>query len=149
MKIRHLSLALVLSTIAALMIAGCVGRCKDCGKTVKVTTLDGVLFDFNRALIKPAGKKVLDGDVALIKQSKSLDISIEGHCDIVGSDSYNQQLSEKRARVVYDYFLKNGIEANRMRTVGFGRTKPIVPNDSAANRARNRRVEIHMIKARP
>ncbi|MFA4973193.1 MAG: OmpA family protein [bacterium] len=149
MRIRHLSQTLTLAAIAVIVIAGCSARCKDCGKTVKVTTLDGVLFDFNKALIKPEGKKVLDQDVALIKQSKSLDISIEGHCDIVGSDSYNQQLSEKRARVVYDYFLKNGIDAKRMRTVGYGRTKPIVPNDSAANRAKNRRVEIHIIKARP
>jgi len=149
MRIRHLSLALILSAIAALLIAGCVARCKDCGKTVKVDTLTGVHFDFNRAILKPEGRKMLDEDIVMLKKNKSLDISIEGHCDIVGSDSYNQQLSERRARVVYDYFLKNGIDANRMRTVGYGRTKPVVPNDSDANRAKNRRVEIHIIKARP
>ena len=92
---------------------------------------------------------MLDEDVALLEKNKSLDISIEGHCDIVGSDSYNNRLSEKRAKAVYSYFLGQGIPTERMRTVGYGRTKPLVPNDTPANRARNRRVEIHVIKARP
>ena len=148
MKVRHPATLLALAVIAIALLAGCAARCRDCGKTVRIDTLEGIHFDFNRAAIKSAGKKVLGEDIALLKQNKSLDVSIEGHCDIVGTDIYNQQLSERRARVVYNYFLKKGIPAGRMRTVGYGRTKPIVPNDSSANRARNRRVEIHMIKAR-
>ncbi|MBN1282652.1 MAG: OmpA family protein [Proteobacteria bacterium] len=149
MSKRLMCSALVLAALAAIAAAGCAARCKDCGKTVKVTTLGSVHFDFDRAALKPEGKRVLDEDIKLAKQNRSLDLSIEGHCDIVGSDLYNQQLSERRARAVYDYLLKNGIDAGRMRTVGYGRTKPLLPNDSPANRAKNRRVEIHIIKARP
>jgi len=149
MKVRHPISLVALAVVAAALLSGCAARCRDCGKTVRIDTLEGIHFDFNRAVIKRAGKKILDEDVTLLKQDKSLDISIEGHCDIVGTDIYNQQLSERRARVVYNYFLKKGIPAGHMRTVGYGRTKPIIPNDSATNRAKNRRVEIHVIKARP
>jgi OmpA-OmpF porin, OOP family len=149
MKKRLVIWMLAIVAIAALpAVVGCSKRCENCGKTVKVDTLTGIHFDFNKAIIKPEGKKVLDVDIDLIKKDKTLDISIEGHCDIVGSDEYNQQLSERRAKVVYDYFAANGIPTERMRTVGFGRKKPIVPNDSEANRAKNRRVEIRIIKAR-
>jgi OOP family OmpA-OmpF porin len=150
MKIRNLLIAIVMFAIVLPYAAGCTGvRCKDCGKTVKIDRLEGVHFDFDKYTIKPAGKAMLDEDVALLKKNKSLDISIEGHCDIVGSDSYNNKLSEKRAKAVYSYFLGQGIPTDRMRTVGYGRTKPLVPNDTPANRAKNRRVEIHVIKARP
>ena len=149
MKVRHLISSLALTLVAASLVAGCAGRCADCGKTIRIDRLEGVHFDFNRAAIKKAGKKILDEDVALLKSNKSLDISIEGHCDKVGTDIYNQQLSERRARVVYNYFLKKGVSADRMRTVGYGRSNPIAPNDTPVNRAKNRRVEIHIIKARP
>jgi len=150
MKRRNLVIALIMFTIVLPYAAGCTGaRCADCGKTVKIDTLEGVHFDFDKYTIKPAGKTMLNQDVALLEKNKSLDISIEGHCDIVGSDSYNNSLSEKRAKAVYSYFLSQGIPSDRMRTIGYGRSRPIVPNDTPANRAKNRRVEIHVIKARP
>ena len=150
-RLRFIPAVLVIAVVATLALfgQGCTGaRCANCGKTVKTIVLNGVNFDFNKYEIRPEGKALLDKDLTNLKQDKSLDISIEGHCDIVGNDEYNQKLSERRARVVYDYFLANGIEAARMRTVGYGRTKPIVPNDTAENRAKNRRVEINIIKAR-
>jgi len=150
MRIHNIIIAVVALAIALPLASGCTGaRCKDCGKTIKIDRLEGVHFDFDRYVIKPAGRTVLDEDVALLKRDKSLDISIEGHCDIVGSDSYNQKLSQKRADAVYEYFLRNGVSSDRMRTVAYGRTRPLVPNDTPVNRAKNRRVEIHVIKARP
>ncbi len=150
MRIHNIIIAVVALAVALPLASGCTGaRCKDCGKTIRIDRLEGVHFDFDRYVIKPAGKTVLDADVALLKKDKSLDISIEGHCDIVGSDSYNQKLSQKRADAVYEYFLRNGIPSDRMRTVAYGRTRPLLPNDTPANRAKNRRVEIHVIKARP
>jgi OOP family OmpA-OmpF porin len=150
MKIRNIVIAIVMFAIVLPFASSCTGaRCAECGKTVRIDRLEGVHFDFDKYRIKPAGEKVLNEDVALMNRDPSLDISIEGHCDIVGGDAYNQRLSEKRADAVYQYFLKNGVSAQRMRTVGYGRTKPLVPNDTPANRARNRRVEIHVIKARP
>lgn len=149
MRIHNIVIAFVLFALLAPFSVSCTGaRCADCGKTIKIDRLEGVHFDFDKYVIKKAGKKILDEDVALLDQNKTLDISIEGHCDIVGSDAYNQRLSERRAATVYDYFLKKGVSAKRMRTIGYGRTKPLVPNDTPANRAKNRRVEIHIIKAR-
>lgn len=150
MRLKNAIIVIVMFALVLPLVSGCTGaRCKDCGKTIKIDTLEGVHFDFDKYTIKPAGKTMLDEDVALLKRDKSLDISIEGHCDIVGGDAYNNTLSGKRAKAVYDYFLREGIPADRMRTISYGRSRPLVPNDSAANRARNRRVEIHVIKARP
>ncbi|MFH0799058.1 MAG: OmpA family protein [Pseudomonadota bacterium] len=149
MKNRSI-LALLATAVFAIPLAmGCAARCVDCGKVIKVTVLDGVNFDFNKSVIKPEGKVLLDKDVDLLKRDKTLDISVEGHCDIIGSDDYNQKLSDKRAQVVYDYFALKGIETRRMHTVGWGRKRPLVPNTTAANRAKNRRVEVNVIKARP
>lgn len=142
-------LAIALFALALPLVSGCSGaRCENCGKTIKIDRLEGVHFDFDKFAIKPAGKTILDEDVALLKKDKTLDISIQGYCDIVGSDAYNKILSEKRARAVYDYFLSQGIAADRMRTVGYGRSNPIASNKTPAGRAKNRRVEIHIIKAR-
>lgn len=149
MKARFLYVVLLIAALSLIFAFGCAARCANCGKVVKVTVLDGILFDFNKAVIKPEGKTILDKDIALLKKDDKLNISVEGHCDIVGSDEYNQILSEKRAKVVYDYFLSQGIDAKRMATVGFGRKKPVAPNDTEANRAKNRRVEVNIIKARP
>jgi OOP family OmpA-OmpF porin len=124
-------------------------RCVNCGKVVKVTTLRGIQFDFDKAVVRPDGAKILGEDIDLIKKDKSLDVSIEGHCDAIGSDAYNQVLSEKRAKAVYDYLAQNGIEPARMKTVGYGKKKPLVPNDTPAHRDINRRVELIIIQARP
>ncbi len=149
MRIHNIIMAFMLIAVLAPLGVSCTGaRCEDCGKTIRIDRLDGVHFDFDKFVIKPAGRKILDEDIALLNKDSTLDISIQGHCDIVGSDAYNQKLSERRANAVYKYFVKKGIAANRMRSVGFGRKKPLVPNDTPANRAKNRRVEIHIIKAR-
>jgi OmpA-OmpF porin, OOP family len=144
-----------IAAFAALLIAvplfftACTGaRCANCGKTVKIDTLDGVLFDFDKATVKPEGQKILDKDVELLKKDKSLDVSVEGHCDYIGSDQYNQQLSVKRAQAVADYLTGKGVAKDHMKVVGFGRSKPIAPNTTPEGRAKNRRVELHIIKAR-
>lgn len=149
MNRRSSALTLIILALIFLTFAGCRKMCQRCGHVVKVTVLEGVNFDFNKATIKPAGKEILDKDVVLLAEDKTLDVSIDGYCDIIGSDAYNQKLSEKRAQSVLDYFVSKGIEASRMKAVGYGRSKPIVPNDTPENRAKNRRVEINIIKARP
>jgi len=147
---RFIPLAILVTiALASPTLSGCRKMCERCGHVIMTTVLEGINFDFNKATIKPQGKLILDKDVAVLSDDKTLDVSIEGHCDIIGSDEYNQKLSEDRAGAVYNYFLEKGIEASRMRTVGYGRMRPIVPNDSEANRAKNRRVEINIIKARP
>jgi OOP family OmpA-OmpF porin len=144
---------LILIALATLVLAtGCQhmkARCENCGKVIKVTTLRGVHFDFDKYAIKPEGVPVLQEDINLLNSDATLDISIEGHTDNIGSEAYNMQLSKRRAQAIYDYFIKNGISANRMNTVGFGKSRPITPNTGKSSRALNRRVEIHVIKVRP
>lgn len=147
--IRRALLPILMGSLALFFAAGCHQMCARCGETVKVTVLEGVHFDFDKYVIKPEGKADLDKDIELLKRDKTLDISVEGHCDIKGSDEYNQKLSEKRAKAVYDYFANGSIDASRMKMVGWGRTKPLVPNTSESGRAKNRRVEVLIIKARP
>lgn len=139
-----------LLVLSFLISNACTPPCKDwCVKketVVKVTTLDGIMFDFDKSEIKPAAKPILDNNVQLLKQDAKLSFRIEGHTDSIGSDAYNQRLSEKRAKVVYDYFLSQGIPAGRMSTTGFGKTQPKVSNDTPENRSINRRIEIKIIK---
>ena len=71
---------------------------------------------------------------------------IEGHCDSDGSNELNQTLSENRAAAVKNYLIENGIATDRLRSTGFGETKPIATNKTAKGKAMNRRVEISLIK---
>ena len=73
-------------------------------------------------------------------------IEISGHTDDVGTASYNQQLSLKRAEAVYFYMTEQGIEAERLAYQGYGQTQPAFPNDSDMNRSKNRRIEFKIIQ---
>ena len=72
----------------------------------------------------------------------SLHVAIEGHTDSVGSDDYNQQLSERRAQAVRDYFIQQGISSANVEAHGYGKTEPIATNDTPEGRQQNRRVEL-------
>jgi len=107
-----------------------------------LVTLHGPQFDFNKATLKPAGKKMVDEAIAVMKDKPSMKVSVEGHTDSIGSDAYNQKLSERRAQAVRDYMVSQGIDAARISVKGWGKTKPIASNKTEAGRAENRRVEI-------
>lgn len=104
--------------------------------------LDNVLFDFDKTAIKPDGAKVLDRLIAFLKENPDRKVELEGHTDSVGTDQYNQGLSERRAASVRDYVVKGGVDKGRIATRGFGESKPIADNKTADGRAKNRRVEI-------
>ena len=70
---------------------------------------------------------------------------ISGHTDSRGSSTYNQELSQRRAQSVVDYLLKKGIDAERLKSKGFGESKPIAPNDTKSGRLQNRRVEMKVV----
>ena len=72
----------------------------------------------------------------------SLHVAVEGHTDSVGSDEYNQELSEHRAQSVRDYFVQQGISAGAIEYRGFGKSEPIASNETAEGRQQNRRVEL-------
>jgi OOP family OmpA-OmpF porin len=104
--------------------------------------LDHVLFDFDKTAIKPDGAKILDRLVAFLKENPDKRVDLEGHTDWIGTDKYNQGLSERRANSVKSHLTKNGVNASRIAMRGFGKTKPIADNKTSDGRAKNRRVEV-------
>ena len=114
----------------------------------KVTLAADVLFDFDKAVIKPEGKSKLD-DLAGKVKAINLEVVIAiGHTDSIGSDAYNQKLSVRRAESVKAYLVSKGIEPNRIYTEGKGEKQPVASNKTKEGRAKNRRVEIEVIGTR-
>ena len=103
--------------------------------------LHGVYFDSDAALIKDP--RALDQALAIFQANPKLTADVQGHTDSTASAEYNQALSENRAKAVRDYFIRRGIAPERIRTMGFGETRPVASNDSIEGRALNRRVELH------
>jgi OOP family OmpA-OmpF porin len=106
------------------------------------------LFDFDKSVVKPEGKAVLD---KLVDQAKALNLEVivaVGHTDSVGTDAYNQKLSERRAAAVKAYLVSKGIAANRVYTEGKGEKSPVADNKTKEGRAKNRRVEIEVVGTR-
>ncbi len=102
----------------------------------------GVNFDFNKATLRADAEPVLDQVLALFNSMPTLSAEIGGHTDDVGKPDYNLQLSAGRAEAVKAWLVARGVGASRLSTHGYGATQPVVPNDSDAHRARNRRVEL-------
>ena len=100
----------------------------------------GVLFDFDKASIKPGFEKVFNNATKILKLTPSITVQIQGHTDSKGSDAYNQKLSAERAASVKQLLVNNGIAASRLTIKGFGESKPTASNDTEEGRAHNRRV---------
>jgi outer membrane protein OmpA-like peptidoglycan-associated protein len=114
-----------------------------------VVNLPDVLFDFGRAdLTGDAQMKIQDMSQVLNNQAQGRRVSIEGHTDSIGSDAFNQQLSERRAENVAMTLENSGVSPNRVITKGYGKRYPVAPNtnpdgsDNPEGRAKNRRVEV-------
>ncbi len=107
--------------------------------------LRGVNFEFDKSTITADGKPVLDEAIRTLKEESGVHVSVEGHTDAVGSDAYNQALSERRANAVVDYLAAGGIARGRLSAVGFGETKPVASNETDDGRAQNRRVEFRVL----
>jgi outer membrane protein OmpA-like peptidoglycan-associated protein len=105
----------------------------------------GIQFEVGKDIIRPISFKQLDEVVKIVNEYADYQLIIDGHTDNTGKADKNKILSEKRAAAIKNYFLKKGIDANRMIATGYGDTKPLVENNSVANKAKNRRVELNMI----
>lgn len=112
--------------------------------TKEKIVLRAVHFDFNKANIRSDARPVLDEAVKMLKEQGSVHVIVEGHTDSIGSNAYNMKLSRRRADAVKKYLVSHGIAARRIKTEGFGKTRPVASNDTDEGRAQNRRVEIHV-----
>jgi outer membrane protein OmpA-like peptidoglycan-associated protein len=99
-------------------------------------------FDFDKAIIKPESKPIINEVIRMMKQSPDLKLSIDGYTDNVGTHEYNIKLSQARAAAVVEALTKAGIAADRLSSAGYGDSNPIADNDKPEGRAKNRRVEL-------
>jgi OOP family OmpA-OmpF porin len=107
-----------------------------------VLSLKTVLFDFDKSTLTAAAKKNLDENIEILKAHPDVKVAVDGYTDSVGTSEYNQKLSDRRARTVSDYLVKNGISPDRIQTAGYGASRPAAPNNTPAERALNRRTQI-------
>ncbi|MCX7543995.1 OmpA family protein [Marinicella gelatinilytica] len=117
---------------------------KDGCEVQVVIELQGVHFDFDKATLRPESIKILDAAVKTMGEHGTILVEVAGHTDSVGAESYNQDLSERRAKVVYDYLVDKGVEADRMTWKGYGENSPIATNETDEGRQRNRRTELQI-----
>jgi outer membrane protein OmpA-like peptidoglycan-associated protein len=101
-----------------------------------------ILFDFDSSAIRPDADRALNDVAQIIQAYAGRLVRIEGHTDSIASDDYNNSLSKRRAQSVMDWLASHGIERTRLASFGFGETKAVASNDTAAGRQQNRRVEI-------
>ncbi len=107
-------------------------------------TLNGVNFDFDKCTLRADAIAILDEAVRVLN-GNDIRVEVAGHTDWIGSDAYNQKLSECRANVVGEYLTGNGVASAKISSVnGYGESRPIDTNDSAEGRARNRRTELNV-----
>ena len=115
-------------------------------KIAKLTYSTDTLFDFDKSVLKPEGRQMLDGLVGKINKEFNLEVVIAvGHTDWIGTDAYNLKLGQRRAEAVKAYLVSRGIEKSRVYTDSKGEKQPVATNKTAAGRAQNRRVEIEVV----
>jgi len=107
-----------------------------------ILRIDRLHFAFDSAALDAQARAALDTAVDVIKSHASVQLDVVGHTDAIGSESYNEKLSQRRAQSAVDYLVSQGVDRNQLRAVGRGESEPVASNDSADGRARNRRVDL-------
>jgi outer membrane protein OmpA-like peptidoglycan-associated protein/opacity protein-like surface antigen len=118
-------------------------------KTGDVIVLRGVNFEFNKSTLTVNAQSILDQVADELQKRPDVNIALEGHTDSVGSDTYNQSLSTRRAQSVRQYLVKKGVAASRMTASGMGESNPVADNNTDAGRELNRRVEMKVTSGSP
>jgi len=112
------------------------------GNLLAVTFKGDVTFDTNSTVVKPGLYSEIDRVAGVLTRYPQTLIRVEGHTDSVGAESYNMDLSSRRANSVRDLLVQRGVDFSRIQTIGYGETMPIATNTTEAGRQLNRRVEI-------
>lgn len=105
----------------------------------KVCDLHDINFSTNDFSLDDNSKRIIDLFIEFLNENPTVKVEIQGHTDNIGDDKSNQKLSEERAKSVYDYVLSQNVDSNRLKYKGYGESKPIADNNTAAGRAKNRR----------
>ena len=106
---------------------------------------DAIQFDFDKAELRPQHRELLSRIAGVLLTAKGYSIYVYGHTDDVGTESYNLNLSERRARAVRDYLVSAGVSPDIISTRGYGKSSPRVAGTTDEARAKNRRVEVGII----
>jgi outer membrane protein OmpA-like peptidoglycan-associated protein len=112
------------------------------GEGIKITFESGLLFDVDRAAVKPASQENLNNLAKILDKYPDTDILIEGHTDSTGSDEHNLTLSRQRAQAVANYLAQINVNPTRFTIMGYGESQPAAENETAEGRALNRRVDL-------
>jgi outer membrane protein OmpA-like peptidoglycan-associated protein len=112
------------------------------GEGIKITFDSGILFDVNKATLKPASEVQLAKLAKVLEKYPDTNILLEGHTDATGTDEYNLDLSKLRAQSVGNYLSGLGVNATRFTMMGYGESQPIASNDTEEGKQLNRRVEV-------
>jgi OOP family OmpA-OmpF porin len=115
-------------------------------KVNETFVVQNVFYDFNKANVKPESYPALDEIVRMLNTYPEMVIELSAHTDNIGSNSYNQKLSEARAKSVVAYLVSKGIDASRLKAKGYGETMPIEPNKNPEGREKNRRTEFKVLE---
>ncbi len=107
-----------------------------------IVNMSDVLFDFGKFTLRPETREKLAKISGIVLAHPGLRLDVEGHTDAIGSEEFNQKLSDNRASTVREYLVAQGINSDSVTSRGLGKTQPIAPNDTNANRQKNRRVEM-------
>jgi outer membrane protein OmpA-like peptidoglycan-associated protein len=131
------------------MLKGALSSVAETTETARgvIVSLSGILFDVGKATLKPASQLTVAKLAGILMVFPQMNLSIEGFTDSTGSAELNMRLSMDRARSVYEFLMTQGISNGRMKYQGFGPENPVAPNDTEANRAKNRRVEVVLTQA--
>jgi outer membrane protein OmpA-like peptidoglycan-associated protein len=108
-------------------------------------TMHGINFNTDSSKILPDSESLLAQAKTALQDSVGVSVIIEGHTDNIGTPSYNQLLSERRAKAVLEFLVANGIEKERLVSIGKGENSPVASNNSKEGRYQNRRVELHTV----
>ena len=107
-----------------------------------------ILFDFDSSALRASSRDTLQEFASVLARYPDQSVSVAGHTDSVGTDAYNQNLSEQRAAAVKNYLVSQGVPSSRVQAFGYGESRPVASNTTAEGRQLNRRVQVY-IKADP